>query len=230
MSDRTGRVSQAESICIRTNKVYDWCFKNGTTSFVISDLVFPTDTAPVAGVDCELTAICCTETGRDQSGGGIAVVTLRKQATFRLTFVDAEGAPVPVVIGGTLVESQIRTRFFEEFIQICAPEGTDIVCEITDAGCRATLGEGIATVDIFICQSVQVEAEVKVCIDINDFCVPDLCEQVPKPFDCPPSQFFPPQCAPANPRFSSPCTGGSSPSSDQSDFDGDSSSGSCDCS
>jgi hypothetical protein len=28
-----GQTSQAETICIRTNKVYDWCFKNGTTFF-----------------------------------------------------------------------------------------------------------------------------------------------------------------------------------------------------
>ncbi|MFZ5823266.1 MAG: hypothetical protein ACOY94_02790 [Bacillota bacterium] len=209
MEQDRAKVAQAETICIRTTKVYDWCFKNGTTNFVITDLVFPVDTSVVAGVECEITNIACAEINRNQSGGGIAVVTLRKQATFELTFVDAAGNPVPVVIGGVDVLTQSRTRFFDEFVQVCAPEDTTVNCEVTDSGCRATLttvnGTDAVSVDVFVCQSIQVEAEVKVCVDINDFCVPDVCAQVEKPFACPPTQLFPPQCDPSDPRFTPPC-------------------------
>jgi hypothetical protein len=209
LSDDRAHINQAETICIRTTKVYDWCFKNGTTTFVITDLTFPVDTSTVAGVECSISDIACAEIDRNQSGGGIAVVTLRKQATFDLTFVDANGVPVPVIIGGVEFTTQSRTRFFDEFVQVCAPVGTDVNCEITDVGCRSTLttvnGTPAVSVEIFVCQSIQVEADVKVCIDINDFCVPDICEQVPKPFACPPTEFFPPQCSPADPRYTSPC-------------------------
>ncbi|HEY3363561.1 MAG TPA: hypothetical protein VGK74_00640 [Symbiobacteriaceae bacterium] len=180
--------------------------KNGTTSFTITDLILPTNTATVAGVECAITNATCAEIERNQAGGGIAVVTIRKQVTFDLTFVDANGNPIPVTSGGTLVTTQTRTRFFDEFVQVCAPTGTTVNCEITNAGCRAILAGGTAVVvDIFLCQSIQVEAEVKVCVDIIDFCVPDICQQNPKPFACPPSEFFPPQCDPADPRFTPPC-------------------------
>ncbi|MFZ5823264.1 MAG: hypothetical protein ACOY94_02780 [Bacillota bacterium] len=209
MSDHRLRISQAETLCIRTTKVYDWCYKNGTTSFVITDLVFPTDTSSVAGVECEITNIACAEINRDQSGGGVAVVTLRKQATFDLTFVDASGDPVSVIIGGETVLTQSRTRFFDEFVQLCAPDGTVVACEVTDSGCRAELttvnGTQAIAVAIFICQSIQVEADVNVCIDVNDFCAPDVCSQVEKPFACPPTQLFPPQCDPDDPRYTPPC-------------------------
>lgn len=202
-------VAQAESVCIRTTKVYDWCYKNGTTSFVITDLDFPDDTATVAGIDCEIVNVTCTEIERNQAGGGIAIVTLRKQATFEITFIDALGNPVPVDDTTTPIETQVRTRFWDEFVQVCAPEGTTINCEVTESGCRSQMtavnGTEAVQVDLFVCQSIQVEAEVKICVDIVDFCVPDICEQVAKPFACPPTEFFPPQCDPLDPRYTPPC-------------------------
>lgn len=209
MSDEVN-ISQAETMCIRTTKVYDWCYKNGTTTFTITDLTFPADTSAVAGVECDIVSMTCEEIGRSQSGGGIAVVTLRKQAAFEVTFVDAAGNPIPVLIGTTPIDTQTRARFWDEFVQVCAPEGTTVTCEITNEGCRGTLTAVNSTnsvaVEIFVCQSIQVEAEVKVCVDIVDFCLPDVCEQTPKPFACPPTEFFPPQCSLDDPRYTPPCS------------------------
>lgn len=209
MTDGCVKPAQAETICIRTTKVYDWCYNNGTRNFVISDLVFPDDTTIIAGVEAEILTFACAEINRTQAGGGIAVVTLRKQVTFALTFVDAAGDPIPVTINGDTVNSQTRTRFYDEFVQLCAPAGTTLNCEITNSGISASLttvnGTDAVSVDVFVCQSVQVEADVRVCVDINDFCVPDTCAPMPKPFACPPTQFFPPQCDPADPRYTPPC-------------------------
>lgn len=213
MSEKGPRISQAETLCIRTTKVYDWCYSNGTNTFVITDLVFPEDTSVVAGMECSITDFSCAEISRSQAGGGIAMVTLRKQASFELTFVDAAGLPVPVTIGGVEVDTQTRTRFYDEFIQICAPTGTDVTCDITDSGCSSTLtivsGTPAVSVDIYVCQSVRSEADVSVCVDIVDFCAPDLCSPVARqqdPPSCPPT-LFPPQCSTADPRYTPPCAG-----------------------
>lgn len=92
------------------------------------------------------------------------------------------------------------TNFFvlEKFV-LCAPEGTDVVCEIYDFDCEGSFicnGNGTDwTIDLvlLICQSIQVEAEVKIEIEGR------ICQPRPEIIlpivskECP--EFtFPPQC------------------------------------
>lgn len=195
--------AQLEPICIRTTQVYDWCFLNGTRSVLLPDIVFPADTSTVAGIEAAIISVECAEIDRDQDPSGLANVTIRKLVTFELTFVDANGNPVPVVVDGVEVTSQTRSRFFDEFIRVCAPIGTTLTCEVTDAAARAFMtvinGTPAVQVDLFLCQNILVTAEVTVNITINDFCVPDVCETVQKPFQCPPSTTPPPLCGVTTP-------------------------------
>lgn len=208
MREDRARIAQAETICIRTTKIYDWCYKNGGLNFVLTDIALPADTSLVAGIETAITGLTSAEVDRRQAGGGIAIVTIRRQFTFDVTFVDATGTPVSVLIGGVAAASQSRTRFHDEFVQICAPEGTTVTSTITDAGARATLtavnGAPAVSVDIFLCQSIQSEADVTVSLDINDFCVPDLCAPLERPYNCPPTQFYPPGCSPTDSRYTPP--------------------------
>lgn len=190
--------AQLEPICIRTTQVYDWCYLNGTTTVLLPDIVFPADTSTVAGIEAAIISVECAEIDRDQDPSGLAAVTIRRLVTFELTFVDANGNPVPVIVNGVEVTSQTRTRFFDEFIRVCAPEGTTLTCEITDAAARAFMTAINSTpavqVELFVCQNIQVTADVTVSININDYCVPDACQTGPKPFQCPPSTTPPPGC------------------------------------
>lgn len=185
---------ETETVCIKTEKVYDFCFKNGTHIFTISGLTVPVDTA---GVDCILIDVDPTDNSlvkceeltnkRIREAGGFAVVFLRKTATFDLVFLAADGTELGRVR---------RSRFIDEVVEICAPEGTDVQCEIRGELGRV-LGFTTSTVDIAIdlCQLIQSKAEVKLCIETLGFCVPQICTQVEgKPFDCPPEPLFPEQC------------------------------------
>src|SRR5690606_5696969 len=129
--------AQLEPICIRTTQVYDWCYLNGTTSVLLPDIVFPADTSVVAGIEAAIISVECAEIDRDQDPSGLANVTIRRLVTFELTFVDVNGNPVPVIVNGVEVTTQTRSRFFDEFIRVCAPDGTTLTCEITDAAARA---------------------------------------------------------------------------------------------
>lgn len=211
MAEKGPRISQAETLCIRTTRVYDWCYSNGTTAFLLTDLILPPDTSVVAGIESAITDISAAEIARNQIGGGIAIVTVRRQVTVELTFVDAAGLPVPVLVGGAGVNTQTRTRFVDEFIQICAPTGTEVAIDITDSSIRATLtvvdGAPAVSVEAFVCQSVRSEAPVSVCVDIVDFCAPDVCNQTTQPFACPPTELFPPPCSATDARYTPPCAG-----------------------
>lgn len=210
MSEKGPRIAQAESLCIRTTRVYDWSYGTSGESFLITDLVFPADTSTVAGLECAIADISAAEIARNQAGGGVAVVTVRKQVTFDLTFVDAAGLPVPVIIGGVAVDTQTRTRFYDDFIQMCAPVGTTVTVDILDSGCRSTLtavnGTPAVSFELFLCQSVRSEAPVNVCVDIVDFCAPDPSLRG-DPMTCTPSNLFPPSCDPTDPRYSPLCRG-----------------------
>ena len=192
--------AQLEPICIRTTQVYDWCYLNGTTSVLLPDIVFPADTSVVAGIEAAIISVECAEIDRDQDPSGLANVTIRRLVTFELTFVDVNGNPVPVIVNGVEVTTQTRSRFFDEFIRVCAPEGTTLTCEITDAAARAFMTAINSTpavqVELFVCQNIQVTADVTVSININDYCLPDACQPGQKPFQCPPPTTPPPACGP----------------------------------
>ena len=176
---------QPRSLFIKTIQVHDWCCKNSATTLTLADLAFPADMAAVAGVECEILDFTCAVLARSQPVGGVTSITLRKQATLNLTFVNAAGQPVPVTIGDSPVPSQSRTRFWDEFIKIAAPAAAEISCELTDAGCRTALtvsgGIQVVTVELFDVQSITAEESVRMQVESPAFMQPAKAKKAKKP-------------------------------------------------
>lgn len=184
--DKRNSSQQPETVCIRTTRVHDWCTKQGSVTLYFTDLVFPADTARMAGVDCDVTALDCAEIERRQTGNGVANVTLRKQATLIFTFVDADGVPMPVGEGETTVTRQTRTRFWDEFVKVCAPEQAQISVEMTECACRTSLPPGVqrptVAVELFDCATIESAVEAKLMVDILEADAPGVAEVAAKPF------------------------------------------------
>lgn len=179
-------MAQSRSLFIKATQVHDWCCKSSTTTLTLADLAFPADMAAVAGVECEIRNFTCAVLARSQPVGGVTTVTLRKQATFDLTFVNANGDPVPVAAGDTSIQSQTRTRFWDEFIKIAAPAGAEISCELTDAGCRTALtlvgGTPAVTVEFFDAQSITAEESVRMQVESSAMMEPVKAKKAKKPY------------------------------------------------
>ncbi len=124
-----------------------------------------------------------------------STVTLQKVKVLKKGYVRVK---VTNHHGDCCVSDPIHWCITEKFF-LCAPPGTFLECEVTDFECEANLickpncednGYQFQQLDIsiIICQSVQMEAKVKIELTA-DFCQPrqDL------PFVCPPLA-FPPQC------------------------------------
>ncbi|HLN63681.1 MAG TPA: hypothetical protein VK464_19340 [Symbiobacteriaceae bacterium] len=177
---------QPETVCIRTTRVHDWCTKQGSVTLYFTDLIFPADTARMAGVDCDVITLDCAEVERRQSGNGVASVTLRKQATLVFTFVDADGVPMPVGSGQETTTRQTRTRFWDEFVRICAPEQATIAVDMTECACRTSLPMGVrrptVAVELFDCATIESAVETKLMVDILEAGVPGVAEVAAKPF------------------------------------------------
>jgi hypothetical protein len=179
---------QPETICIRTTRMYDWCTKNGSTYLIFGDLSFPTDMARVAGVECDVLVLECAEVERRQLGNGVAAVTLRKQATLAFTFVDAEGMVLPAGADGQQGTRQTRTRFWDEFVRICAPETATVTSEVIECSCRTSLVPGdrpAVAVELFDCQTIESSVDVRVLVDTTDPGGPTVAETVTEPFTAP---------------------------------------------
>jgi hypothetical protein len=179
-------LEQPEAIWIRTTRVHDWCYKRSSTTLTLTDLAFPEDTATVAGVECDVVELTCAEIARSRPAGGVVVVTLRKQATLDFVFVNAGGDPVPVAVGGEATEVQRRTRFWDEFVQLAAPEEAEIHCELSDVGCRTALtvagGANAVAVELFDIQSIAVEAAVRLRVNAPDPVRPGVALAHSEPF------------------------------------------------
>lgn len=186
MADHRLTVGSSRSLCIRTTQVHDWCYKDSLTTLTLADLALPERMADVAGVECAILDLTCGVLARSKPADGVAVVTLRKQATLDLTFVDGNGLPIPVTVDGERIETQRRTRFWDEFIKIAAPETAAILCELTDAGCRTALtnsGGGTAvTVELFDIQSIAAEETVRMDVDTSSVMRPAKVRAASRPY------------------------------------------------
>ncbi|HWI64581.1 MAG TPA: hypothetical protein VNT75_22345 [Symbiobacteriaceae bacterium] len=179
-------MAQSRGLYIKTTQVHDWCCKNSATTLTLADLAFPANMADVAGVECEMRDFACAVLARSPAVGGVTTVTLRKQVRLDLTFVNADGEPVPARIGDTDVTTQTRTRFWDEFIKIAAPVTAEISCELTDAGCRTTLtlsgGVPAVTVELFDVQSITAEESVRMQVDAAAIMQPAKARLAKKPY------------------------------------------------
>ncbi|MBB5174863.1 hypothetical protein [Texcoconibacillus texcoconensis] len=155
--------------------------------------VVPTD---ADGDPIDLDEIECVEVGRRQDvyvedfDTDLQLVKLKKQGFFVIELrLNENGDPF-------CVSEPISFCVFEKFL-LCAPEGTEINCHIYDFDSTGVLccnnGEFLdLELTLHICQSVQVEAEVKVEVE-GKLCQPR--EDIIMPIEkvCP-EITFPPQC------------------------------------
>ncbi|SDY17249.1 hypothetical protein SAMN05421736_101565 [Evansella caseinilytica] len=161
--------------------------------------VIPTDEN---GNEIPLNEIECSQVGLREDvfvpelDTELQLVRIKKQGFFVVELrIDPNFPPV-------CVSAPISYCIFERFL-LCAPEGTVINCHVFDfdgsgAVCCAN-GEFIdLTLELLICQSIQVEAEVKIevegrlCKPREDIILPieRVCPEITFPPQCP--EIFPP--------------------------------------
>lgn len=205
-------------LCIRADKLFDWVTRRieKTFDFDQDDINFfdgrkseinPCeffDDPDDVEVDIKNVDIECDQVGSRQDVYlpelelELQEVRIKKQGTFQVVLAGEHKGKER-----TLTSSPVNVCFFERFI-LCAPESTEISCEVYDAGGSGALlcvdndnGDFELSLSLLICQSVQVSADVimevegKICRPRNDIVLPvdHVCDEIPFPKQCP--QIFP---------------------------------------
>ncbi|MFC4403909.1 hypothetical protein [Gracilibacillus xinjiangensis] len=216
-----------ELLCIQTDKVYDWVINEASFDLNVTGLEFPLD--PATGIQLECTDIlpetvtCVVEPDEvepifvadrqdqlfviDDQEVTLQLVTIRKNFNVTL-FVDT----IPT-LGGTAIEVGTVPFTRCEQVILCAPEGTDILVNLTDVSCfvcnvncepgtTTEMDEINATVTVRLCQSIQSTHEVTIEV-VAEFCEPR--EALPLP-PCPPP-VIPAQCPVLFPSVNCPTSG-----------------------
>lgn len=184
-----------EIVCIEVLKVYDFCFaseRKENVCFDIPPACYP-PVPPDATVTCSITAVSCDEISRRPSATpGLTDVTLKICVDVTLTITPA---------GGGLPSCTFSDTFcFIKTVTLCAPDGTEVQCEIPNFRCGPcfVMPNNEVCCEIDVCILIQAKAVVKLLVPAYGFCIPAECVQVVKPpIVCPPEQLFPPQCDPA---------------------------------
>ncbi len=179
-----------EIVVIEVRKVFDFCFQED----VLERCFFEprlTNTGTITG--CEITNVTCSEIlDREPipDSDGLALVSIQVNLTLNITVVPSPGAE-PVVV--------TRSIAFPKRVVLCAPMGTDVVCEVRGT-CICTpqppLMNGGTTTDPNVCCTIQLCIVVKSVADINvlvptfGIVVPKECQVAQAFGGCPP---LPPQ-------------------------------------
>jgi len=192
-----------ELLCINTKKVYDWVINDATFDITI-DTVDPKEVpcSDIKSLSCEVVPDSekgIVELGREDREFAIdgeivtlQLVTLRKNFKVNL-FANLTNGSTVVIPDGPFEFSRC------EQVVLCAPEGTEIDVNFTDADCficdfeyyEKEKGEELSDIQITVrlCQSIQSTFEVTLEI-VADFCEPR--EELPVG-PCP-TPAIPPQC------------------------------------
>ncbi len=176
-----------EVVCIETFKVYDFCFQSErreNNCFNLNSVTVPAGST----IKCEIKSAECQEVDRSKPDkDGRANVTIAISVEAKVKIKDP---------GGNKIFSDTRTFGFTKTVLLCAPAGTEIVCNVVNAACGPCLIMGNQVCCTFdLCVVIQSVALVKLLVPSFGFCAPKVCEQVAPgpPFVCPPV-LFPPQC------------------------------------
>ncbi len=206
------------TLCINTEKVYDWIIEEstGSTSVPVGTLPVP---LPANAANVQVGCMLTDATGAPFPVNGEVLVTEtapREDHQFeidggtvtlqRITFTKTLYAVLQVT--GTdpatgmqfSIASTPRPFNFIKMVFLCAPVGTSLVVRVSNFSCLTTINrntEGEITgfgLVIFVCQSVQTVAPVTIEISAN-LCRPrdQISEQCPDPR-------IPPQCPNVFPR------------------------------
>lgn len=215
------RGCQAETICIRTNKVFDWVTRQADVPLIVRGAVngtgnpFGTDlvcSVPTPEVECflsdaegnpiTLSAIDCQEI--PQPGGtreNVVVnvngvdVTLQKVKVVKEGFVTVQviNPQTRAILGCTVLPWAVSEKFF-----LCAPPGTTLNCLITEFECDALLicstpPSGAPTFQE-LKVSISMCQDIQIEAEIKLEIAATLCTpRAEIPFTCPP-RTFPTQC------------------------------------
>lgn len=177
-----------EIVVIEAPKVYDFCFQEDRLerAFTLDNLA---DGAMVLA--CEIKEVHCCEVADRRplnDGSGLFEVTLRIDICIRVILrpgLDEE----PVKL-----ERLIR---FQKRVLLCAPEGTDVTCDV-NGNCLCTLQPSDAPdpnlfCTINLCVTVTVCALVKLLVPTFGLVLPKACQEAAFA-GCPPVP--PPGCGP----------------------------------
>jgi len=174
--------------CIEVPKVFDWVLL--TTQIVDEACIDPALCLPLPATFSAqatlLTVSCGEKVGSIRENvvvtvGGTPVtlqrVVIKKTGTFEVTIIDT--TVVPNVVHCSFTKTFVR---FEKVL-LCAPPGTTIDCEIVPNTSTIEVldivDNSCVNVDIVICQSIQVKANVKLVVEA-ELCQPRAVIPVPE--------------------------------------------------
>lgn len=183
--------------CIEVPKVFDWVVK--VTQIVDESTIDPVQCFPLPALfraEARVTDVGCEEkpgsTREDVTvtvGGNqitLQRVVIRKFGTYEITIIDTSS---------NLIHCRYTKNFVRfEKVLLCAPTGTTIDCSIVSTATTIEVLDVVentfVNVDIVICQSIQVKANVKLMVEA-ELCQPRA--EIPIP-ENPCVVTFPQQC------------------------------------
>jgi hypothetical protein len=193
-----------ELVCIRTTKVYDFCFEQdiglqNCVNIPLTCSLTITPTPPPTGstASCAITSVTCTAgtpmpiPGQD----GFSTVAKTVVVNYTVTILNPDS---------TLYCTFSATFTFARTVVVCGPIGTTADCDAfaTCGPCIILPPSGLITLgqvccNFNLCTLLEAHADVKLLIPAYGFCAPALCRSGGfPPFPCPPPFLFPPQCTP----------------------------------
>lgn len=182
-----------EIVCIETTKVYDFCYQVERRDNVCFPL--PPSCKPLAGatVACTVTDVQCVEVPPR--------VPITTPGFFNVTLLITVTATIEIYNpGSTTPTCDFSVTFsFTKTVTLCAPDGTVVDCTVPSYSCGPCIltPAGQVCCTFFLCVMIETNATVKLLIPAYGFCVPAECVQFSPEFpECPPTNFFPPQCTP----------------------------------
>ena len=185
----TGCPPATEIVCIRTEKVYDFCFQNEDVAFCTPLPITCTPPAPAGSTaTCAITAVTCTPGTPVPVPGqpGFVTVSIVLVITMDITVLNPDGTTRCTFTTST---TQVKT------VTLYAPAGTTIVCEVPTFECGpCSIVDTTVCCSAHLCVLVEVIALVKLLVPAYGFCTPAECVVAPK-LPCPPP--FPPQFVPS---------------------------------
>lgn len=181
-----------EIVCIETTKVYDFCFqveRRDNVCFALPECCHP---AAGATVYCTINTVTCTEVSR---------TPLTIPGFFNVTVLLTVAATITIFNpGATTPTCDFDVSFsFTKTVTLCAPDGTTVDCKVPSFSCGPCIltPSNQVCCTFVLCVLIETEAEVKLLVPAYGFCVPAECVEVSPEFpECPPTDLFPPQCAP----------------------------------
>lgn len=182
-------------ICIEAKRVCDFCFQEHRVERTFQVSTSTNGTRPAVSCEIDERNIVCREVERTVVGG-------KKDHVLVCVAVEV---PVTITIGTEVITQ--RVVFLKQAV-LCAPEGTDIECQVTgNCCCFFDQQTGSVSCVFNFCIVIQSKVDVRVLIKTLGTCAPKECRSVVG--GCPPGSDVMNVCGPCKDRDDS--------SSDRSD-------------